>query len=271
MKRIPVWMAAAGLLCGAARADLGNDGTDGTPDDGRTPREKVVGRWQELYTGENGKLDKERFTAADRNGDGKLTWDEAVAAHLAGEETGGRERWNRAAGTDGALEMGEARDYLKWERAHRREIHERVKNHRAASGPAVTGGGAAAGLPLPPAAPPGDPDQDGSNRRDQAERKWRQGYVDPSDPSGYDQDRFERHAGDDGLLSKEEARDGATPLERRAGGEKRFDRADRDGDGSLTKKEAKRELDQERKAGKEKGSKEGKGRGDGKGKSRGGK
>lgn len=77
------------------------------------------------------------------------------------------------------------------------------------------------------------------------EKKWKTAYT---DGDGYREGRFDKNdcSGDE-LLSKSEAKAGSTPLERKLGGEKRFDRAAGE-DGMLSKGEAKRELDAEKEA-----------------------
>ncbi len=88
----------------------------------------------------------------------------------------------------------------------------------------------------------------GDARREGVER-WKKGYT---DEDGYREERFDRADADgNGGLTRTEAKAEATPLEERLFGGKRFDRADTDGDGSLTRREGKEQLDRERKFHKE--------------------
>ncbi len=85
-------------------------------------------------------------------------------------------------------------------------------------------------------------------RHRQGTDRWKKAYGDPERNS----ERFERADADgSGGLTRAEAKAEATPLEERLFGGKRFDRADTDGDGSLTRREGKEQLDRERKFHKE--------------------
>lgn len=89
-------------------------------------------------------------------------------------------------------------------------------------------------------------DRDGGCR--EGADRWKKAYGDPERNS----ERFERADADgSGDLTRAEAKAEATPLEERLFGGKRFDRADTDGDGSLTRREGRDQLDRERKFHKE--------------------
>lgn len=83
----------------------------------------------------------------------------------------------------------------------------------------------------------------GDAHREGVER-WKKGYT---DEDGYRGERFDRADADgSGGLTRSEAKAEATPLEERLFGGKRFDRADRNDDGVMTRGEAKRQLDREK-------------------------
>lgn len=83
----------------------------------------------------------------------------------------------------------------------------------------------------------------GDAHREGVER-WQKAYT---DEDGYRGERFDRADADgSGGLTRTEAKAEATPLEERLFGGKRFDRADANDDGLMTKGEARRQLDREK-------------------------
>lgn len=201
--------------------------------------QNVKDRWKNLYQdGEGpGGYDEKRFDDADTNKDGFVDWEEAKAAHLFGEEVGGRARFDEAAG-DGYLTKGEARQHLDREKANRRKIRDEAHRRAAASGEPQAGPGEA------PAGLPGGSGEDAQidprTREERGVDAWKRGYEGRGD-------RIDRNDQDgNGALSREEAVDAATDREKRWGGKGRFDRAAGD-DGELSKGDAGRHADRERK------------------------
>lgn len=198
-------------------------------------KEETKRRWKEYNKDDSG-YDGARFDAA-AGPDGVLTWDEAVRAHLAGEEVGGRERFNRAAGADGVVTREEARRHLDREAAHRKEIYDAWRERKEG---APTDGG------IPGSARPG-PGKEPSDHDERLEDGWKKAYTDGDGPHGYREERYDRYADLDGEegMTKDEARQGARPWEKDLAGGRRFDKAAGE-DGILEKGEARSRLDKEK-------------------------
>ncbi len=82
--------------------------------------EKKKGQYTDLYT-------KDRFDASDRDGDGKLTWEEAVAGGLPFEGPKGRERFNKAdKNNDGLLSPSEAMAQKELEKKNKGKIRDKL-------------------------------------------------------------------------------------------------------------------------------------------------
>lgn len=90
--------------------------TSEAPAGGR--RQAAEAKWKELYAGAVG---RDRFDAADADGDGILTKEEGAAALMPGERRRGSlmaRRYDRHAGEDGLLSRSEASAGRRFERTN---------------------------------------------------------------------------------------------------------------------------------------------------------
>ncbi len=194
-------------------------------------KERVAERWKALYAGDVG---IERFKAA-AGDDLQVSWEEAKAAHLPGEELRGHghERFNFYAGDDGQLSAKEGQHARDLERSlWRRETGPKTGTSETSSGSSES----SMSMGAEPVRDPRDP---GFLAR--VAERWKALYA-----GDVGVERFKAAAGDDGQVSWEEAKAAHLPGEELWGhGHERFNFYAGE-DGQLSAKEAQHARDLER-------------------------
>jgi hypothetical protein len=173
---------------------------------GEIPENDPMMKYDRLYT-------KERFDEADLDGDGFLTWKEAVEGGYPFEGKKGKKRFSRADGdADGKLTLQEAKAYREWEKEKGRMKWEKMKGKEE--------GESQEGLV--------EPDSEGKEEGRRKKQYKHQMYT---------KERFNKADTDgDGFLSWDEAKSHSKGFEGEKG-HKRFTHTDTDGDGKLSLKE----------------------------------